>query len=134
MIIDRTEQFERPATRPGFSAKLHILRRRHGAVAPAYVRRPAQDMRAGVAAAFRAAANGVAPAIAQTQAGAFYRSGGQSWARALGATTERVASERVAAAFRAMAHGIDPRAACAATVRFFRSSGHGWTRGLDATA
>jgi hypothetical protein len=133
MITDRNRQFERPATRLGLSPERHILRRRHAA-ASTVARGPAEDMRAGVLAAFRAAANGMAPATAQTQAGIFYRSSGQSWARALGATTAQVSRERIAAAFRAMAHGIDPHAARAAAVRFYRSSGHGWTRGLVEAA
>jgi hypothetical protein len=87
-----------------------------------------------VAGAFRALANGIDPTPAQAQATAFYRSGGQAWARPLGADGEPVSRASVAAAFRAMAHGIDPDSAQAAMLRFYRSSGHDWTRSLSEAA
>jgi hypothetical protein len=135
MIADRTEQFERPATtRPHPSAQRYTLRRRHGAEAPASIRRNVQDARDRVAEAFRALANGVEPAAAQAQAATFYRSSGQVWARSLAGKGEPVSRAHVAAAFGAMAPGVDPNAAREATLHFYRSSGHDWTRGLGETA
>jgi hypothetical protein len=132
MMNDRTEQLERlSTTHPHVSVRRRVLRRRPVAAAPAAIPAPAPDVREGVAAAFRAFAHGVEPKPAHAQAAAFYRSGGQDWARSLGEDDDAVSREGVASAFRAMAHGIVPDAAANAMVRFYRSSGHGWARGLS---
>jgi hypothetical protein len=124
MIADRIEQFERPATtRPHLSRQRHVLRGHPVAEAAASVERAVQDLRAGVAMAFRALANGIEPRPAQAQSAAFYRASGQLWARSLGVDEGRVSRASVAAAFGAMAHGIDPDVAAEATLRFYRASG-----------
>jgi hypothetical protein len=132
MIIDRSEQLERPATtRPHPFRQRYVLSRRHLAAAAATVRPAAQDPRAGVATAFRALANGIEPAPAHAETAAFYRSTGQIWARSLGMDETQASRGSVAAAFRAMARGVGPDRAREATLQFYRSSGHAWTRGLS---
>jgi hypothetical protein len=86
MKIDRIEQLERPAatgTRP--FRQRYVLRRRHGAEAPAIARRAARSLRAEVATAFRVVAHGIEPIPAQAQAASFYRSSGHGWTRGLSA-------------------------------------------------
>jgi hypothetical protein len=124
MITDRIEQFDRPATtRPHLSRQRHVPRRHPVAEAAASVERAVQDLRAGVARAFRTLANGIEPRPAQAQSAAFYRSSGQLWARSLGVDENRLSRASVAAAFSAMARGADPDVAAEATLRFYRSSG-----------
>jgi hypothetical protein len=65
--------------RTGTVARKHAPRRR-----PATRQISAQNVRAGVAAAFRRMAHGVNSKAAYASSVAFYRSGGQEWAKQLG--------------------------------------------------
>jgi len=124
MSTHRIEPFERSTTtRLHPSRQQQVLRRRHVARAPATFQPAAQDLRAEVAMAFRALANGIESKAAQAQRTAFYRSSGQHWARSLGVDEGPISRASVATAFSGMVHGVDPDVAAEATLRFYRWSG-----------
>lgn len=89
-----------------------------------------QNQRQRVDQAFRDMAHGITAPLAEAQTGAFYRSGGQDWARMLAQPASYALKARVADAFRRMAHGVQDTAAHASTLHFYRSSGQSWAQNL----
>ena len=89
-----------------------------------------QDTRQRVAQAFRNMAHGVTAPLAESQTSAFYRSGGQEWARTLSQPRGHDLNARVIDAFQAMAHGAHDTTAHARTLHFYRSSGQSWAQNL----
>jgi|AP12_2_1047962.scaffolds.fasta_scaffold03604_4 hypothetical protein len=90
----------------------------------------AHDTRQRVGQAFRDMAHGITAPLAEAQTSAFYRSGGQEWARTLSQPSGHDLKARVIDAFREMAHGAQDTAAHARTLHFYRSSGQGWAQNL----
>jgi hypothetical protein len=89
-----------------------------------------QDTRQRVGQAFRDMARGVAAPLAEAQTSAFYRSGGQDWARTLSQLSGHDLKARVIDAFQEIAHGVQGTAAHVSTLQFYRSSGQGWAKSL----
>ncbi len=89
-----------------------------------------QDTRQRVGQAFRNMAHGVTAPLAEAQTNAFYRSGGQEWARTLSQPGGHDLKARVIDAFQEMAHGVQDTAAHASTLHFYRSSGQSWAQNL----